>query len=113
MEGIFREMNIIAKDQELGQCATEAKLIYEKTVVPSISYNLEMWTKMREKDWERLERVQAKVLKRMLGLPKATPYWGILAETGIWPIKAIVQYHRLMFYQDVMTSEETRLAKEL
>lgn len=71
-----------------------------------------MWTKLRQKDWDRLERIQAKILKRILEIPSSTPYWGILTETGIWPIRAVVDYHRMIFFQNAMTSDE-RLAKQI
>ena len=48
-----------------------------------MTFNLEMWTKLRKSDLECLERIQSKALKQMFNLPQGTPYWGILAETGI------------------------------
>ena len=62
---------------------------------------------------ERLERVQAKVLKRILELPDKTPYWPILREVGIIPIELAILYQRLMLYQNLMTSEEGRLGKQI
>ena len=42
-QGMVKEIKKITNDGELGRCATETKIIlYEKTVVPSITYNLEM-----------------------------------------------------------------------
>ena len=52
-------------------------LLYKRTGVPSLTYNLEVWNDLNSTEWERLEKTQAKVLKRILGLPQSTPYWGI------------------------------------
>ena len=112
--GMTRELTRLTNDSELGRCATDAKLImYEKTVVPSLTFNLEMWTKLRQGDWDRLEKIQAKALKSIFCLPNSTPYWGILGETGIWPLKSVVIYHRLMYMHNIMNSEDSRLAKRI
>ena len=66
---------------------------------------------MRRSDLERLERIQSKALKRMFDLPQGTPYWGMLAETGIWPLQSAVEYHRLMFYQKALTDVDSLSAK--
>lgn len=113
-DGMMIELRKITRDYELGNCTSEARvLLYQKTVVPSITYNLEMWSKLRNSDWDRLERIQAKAIRTMFNLAPSTPYWGMLSETGIWPLQAVVNYHRLMFYQNALQSEEGRLAKEI
>jgi len=77
----------MAKEEDIGELSTDARLlIYEKTAVPTILYNLEVWTQINQRTMERIERIQAKIIKRILELPESTPYWGLLKETGIWPI---------------------------
>ena len=64
VKGMIVELKKLTPDNELGICASEARiLIYEKCIVPSITFNLEMWTKIKEKGWERIERIQSKALK--------------------------------------------------
>ena len=55
--------------------------------------------KIEQKEMEELERIQGCVLKAILNLPVTTPYLGILKETGIWPIKNVIEYYRLMLFQ--------------
>ena len=96
----------------LGRYFTEARLtIYEKTVVPTMTFNMECWTKIEEKEIEKLEQIQGKILKTLLHFPLSTPTLGVLKETGIWPIREQITYQRLMLYQNVITSEEERLGK--
>eukprot|EP00111_Clytia_hemisphaerica_P022296 TCONS_00065537-protein len=96
----------------LGSKTADARIfLYQKTIVPSITYNLEMWTKLRKSDLEKLERIQSKALKQMFNLPQGTPYWGILAETGIWPLQSVVEYHRLMFVQKVVNDGDSLSAE--
>ena len=109
---MIKEAKRIGEEQKRGKYSTEARLVmYEKTIVPTITYNLECWTKMREKDRKDLERIQGKALRSLLHLPESTPYWGLLKETGIWPIERIIHYHRLMLLQNLIVSEEERLGR--
>ena len=108
------EMMKMASAHNLGKFSTQARItLYERTIVPVMTFNLEVWTKLRKKDWERLEKIQAMNLKKMLSLPSSTPYWGLLAELGIWPIQDRINYHRLMLFENILNSDEERLAKKV
>ena len=79
--------------------STEARLvIYEKT-------------KIDKGEMERMERIQGKMLRGMLELPRTTPYWGILKETGVWPIKEKIAYQRMMLFENMINSKEERLGR--
>ena len=58
-----------------------------------------------------MERIQGKMLRGMLELPRTTPYWGIFKETGVWPIKENIIYQRMMFLENMMNSKEERLGR--
>ena len=86
--GIVPEIRKIGREENTGALSVEVQLlIYERISLPSILYNIEMWTGIRKKDWENLERVQGMVLRTILKLPKSTPYWGLIKETGMWPLQ--------------------------
>ena len=102
------------REEMLGQLSTEAVItMYQRTVVPTLTYNLECWTKIEEKEIEQLEKIQDRVIKSALRLPPTTPYWGILKETGIWPVKKRIRYQRMMLAQILITSEDERLGKKI
>ena len=82
-------------------------------MIPAILYNLEVWTNWRRKYWESLEQIQAESLKSMLRLPKSTPYWGMLNELGVWPLKERIIYKRLMLYQQIIHYNDDRLCKKV
>ena len=114
VKGMMYEMMKMASRCNLGKFSTEGRLIlYERTIVPVITFNLEVWTSLRKKDWERLEKIQAMILKKIMSLPQSTPYWGLLGELGIWPIQDKVNYHRLMLFENIINSDEERLAKKI
>ena len=49
---------------------------------------------------------------------KTFPYqhhtdWGMLIETGIWPIHWLIKYKRMMLYHELKYTETERLAKKM
>ena len=111
---IIREANIVGGRENVGSMEVNVKiLLYEKVIVPTIFYNLEVWTNMRKKDIERMEIIQGNVLKGLLRLPKATPYWGILIELGIWPVEWQLKYRKMMLYHQILISKDDRKIKRI
>ena len=81
---MVNEVKSIAKEEMLGNLSTGAVLlVYERTMVPTMTYNLECWTRIEKKGVEELERLQGRVLKAILNLPSTAPYFGLLKEIGI------------------------------
>ena len=108
------EIGKLASEENLGKYSTEARMImYERTAVPAITYNLEVWTRLRESDWKRLEKIQSEALKNLLQLPKSTPYLGMLKEVSVWPMRDRINYHRMMLLQDIVQSDKERLGKKI
>ena len=60
-----------------------------------------------------MESIQAKMLKGLYGLPKTTPYWGIVYELDVMPIMFLITYKRLMLYHNIVNSDESRTIKHL
>ena len=76
-------------------------------------HNIEAWTNLRKTDWEKMESLQGKILRGLFGLPKSTPYWGLLYELNVIPIKLHITYKRLMVYHNLMNSDDDRVAKQI
>ena len=113
-KALIREANKMCCPHLVGRYELNAKLlVYESTVIKSLYYNIETWTNLRKSDAEQLEILQGQVLKGMLGLPKATPYWGILYELDIMPINLVLSYRKLMLYHSIMNSDDRRVIKDL
>ena len=79
----------------------------------SVFHNVEGWSNMRKGDWDKMECLQGKVLKGIMGLPKSTPYWGLLYELNIWPIHLTIIYKRLMLFHNLINSDTERFARKL
>ncbi len=113
ISGYVCDCNVIASQHQVGKMEFEAKmLIYEIVIRTSLLYNIEGWSNIRQGDYNRMEVMQGKILKRILGLPDATPYWGVLYEMGIWPVKMVIVYRKIMLFHNLANSDEQSASKD-
>jgi hypothetical protein len=104
----------IGHPYNVGELSTTVQLfLFEKVIINSITHNLEAVNYWRKADIEALEKVQGKLLKTLLKLPESTPYWGLLNELGIWPLEDLLNYKKFMLLQNLMTSDDSRVTKNL
>ena len=74
-KGVIQNIKLMCAEVRIGKQEITAKLfVYEKLAIPSIYYNIEVWTNLRQKDMDMLETIQGNMLKGILGLGKSTPY---------------------------------------
>ena len=112
LPGILREGRKMCCSSRIGKFEMEGKkLIYEVLAVAAVFYNIEVWTNLRKSDKDKLKSIQGKLLRGLYGLPKTTPYWGILYELEILPIMLQLTYKKLMLYHNLINSDEDRLGK--
>ena len=67
----------------------------------------------QKSDEEKLEKIQKDALLDLLQLKRTTSYWGVLIETGIWPIKQQIDKRKLIYYNNILNSPEERQAKQV
>ena len=112
--GVISETNKMCSQDKLGKLEWEGKkTVYDDQLVHALFHNTEAWTNLRKSDWEKLESIQGKLLRGIFGMPKTTPYWGMLYELDIIPIKLHTTYKRLMVYHNMMNSDDERVAKSI
>ena len=112
--GLVSEANKICCQKKLGVYEWDGKkTVYEAQIIPAVFHNIEAWTNLRKTDWEKMESLQGKILRGLFGLPKSTPYWGLLYELNVIPIKLHITYKRLMVYHNLMNSDDDRVAKQI
>ena len=54
----------------------------------------------------KVEQVQTKFLKMILGLPSSTPTAALYMELGVWPVRERLEYLTFMLYQDLARRKE-------
>ena len=112
--GIVSEGKRICHKSKIGRYEIEGKkLIYEQTAVSCVFYNVEVWTNFRQSDKDKMESIQGQLLKGLFGLPKTTPYWGLLFELDVMPILFKITYKRMMLYHNIVNSDDEREIKRV
>ena len=112
LPGILREGRKMCCSSRIGRYEMEGKkLIYDVLAVAAVFYNVEVWTNLRNSDKEKLKSIQGKLIRGLYGLPKTTPYWGMIYELQIMPILLLLTYKKLMLYHNLMNSDEERLGR--
>ena len=108
------EVKRFGSTYQVGRMAIEIRIKLYKTVVfPSVFYAMETWSNVTQKDLEEVEKIQGEILKGLFELRISTPYWGVLAETGLWPVKEMLRLKRLMLCQNIVNSEDDRIVKQI
>ena len=108
---IGREIKIMGDKTRVGRHDGRIqKMLYEKVVLPTITYNMESTT---NKEMEDMEMIQGKMLRKIYKVPPSTPYWGLLIELGMRPIEYIIHSKRLMLYHSIINTKTKRLCKDI
>ena len=108
---MVREIKIMGDKTRVGRHDIRIqKMLYEKVVLPTITYNMESTTDMTNKD---MEMILGKMLKKIYNVPPSTPYWGLLIELGMRPIEYVIHSKRLMLYHKIINTKTKRLSKDI
>ena len=112
--GIIPQIKYYGDTYRVGNMAIQVRIqIFESTVIPTIFHDIEAWSVISKSDIERLDKIQKDVLTSILEMPKSTPYLGILAELGIWPVEQHIEYKRIMLLHRIINSKDSRFLKEV
>ena len=97
---------------KIGRYAMLTRLkIYTSVVIPTAFHNVETWSKISKKELERLESIQGRIVRAICGQLRSTPYMGLLAETGLWPVEQLTDYGRILLYHNIINSESRKTHK--
>ena len=88
-------------------------MLLEMIVKPTLLYNTEAWIGINEKEEKELQKHHYEILRKCFEQKHGTSYYGIIAETGIWPYKYVVIYKRLMLLHNIIHSDERRIIRQL
>ncbi len=114
LDYMIREIKISGSKQRVGgQDARVQRMLYDKVIVPTLTYNMETNTNMTSKEYKMLEKLQGRALRKIYNVPSTTPYWGLLIELGVKPLEYEIHYKRLMLYHNIMNSSDERISKQI
>ena len=84
---MVREIKIMGDKIRVGRHDDRIqKMLHEKVVLSTITYNMESTINMTNKEMEDMEMIQGNMLWKIYNVPPSTPYWGLLIELGMKPI---------------------------
>jgi len=112
---LAKEVRRYGNYQNVGRADVDIRFLLIDTIAhPSILYNTEAWSMIKEKDNDILHQAQAEFLKIIFEQKTSTPFWGIIAETRIWPWKFTIIKKKLMFlHQLINATDDRRIAKKI
>ena len=88
-------------------------LLLEMVVKPTLLSKVETWCSITPTEETRITSKHHEVLCNALGLKISTPYYGIIAETGMWPYTEVITYKKLMFLHHLVHSEKGRISRQI
>ena len=113
-EMVLTKVLQMASQNKVGNLSTTIKIeLYTVIIIPILLYNMEAWGNMTEGNLKSLEQIQASFLKRLLKLPKTTPYLGMLYEIGVWRIVDVLLYKKMMLLHNIIHSDDKRIIKRI
>ena len=109
-----QQVKVYGNDFLLKNYTLNARLkLYKTIVIPSLYYNIETWSTMTQNELKQLEGMQYKILRKITEQKQGTPYFGLLAETGVWPVEQQIEIRKIMLLNNIMNSKRKRLVKEI
>ena len=109
-----QQVRVYGNEYRLKRYTLNARLkLYRTTVVPSLFYSVETWSHMTNGDVERLESMQYEILRKIMEQRSSVPYFGLLAETGVWPVEQLIELRKILLMNNIMNTKGERLIKEI
>ena len=100
--------------ENVGQADIQTRLLLVETVVKmTLLSQVETWCSITPKEETTIISKHHEVLCTVLGMKRSTPYYGIIAETGIWPYTDVITYKKLMFLHHLIHSEAGRISRQI
>ena len=77
-------------------------LLYQSLFISCLLFNSQAWGNMKDADFERLEKLQLKCLKKILQLPQSTANSFVYLEFGELPIRYMIDRNQLIFLHHII-----------
>ena len=90
-----------------------ATLLRNSCLVSSMVFNCEAWYRLTIKQIKILEKVDEKLMRKVLDCPSKTPIHLMYLELGWLPLRFINQSRRLNFLKYILDQKETSLMKQM
>jgi hypothetical protein len=114
LDHIISEIKIYSAYEKVGRADTFVRMmLLDVTVQPSLLFSTETWVGITKDDQQLIQKYHYTVLRKSFEQKQGTPYWGIIAETGIWPYVHVIAQKQLMLLHQMINSDEERVARKI
>ena len=114
VDHVVSEVKKYSSHEMVGDADVEVRMLLLETIVkPTLLFNTETWIGLNIADIREIEKHHYNVIRKSFEQKQGTPYYGIIAETGIWPYKYTIVYKRLMLLHHFIHSSEERIARQI
>ena len=117
---VKRGMNVILKieailsETRFGKHTTNVSLLlYRALFLSSILFNSQAWRNLTETNYNQLQILQLKLLRKIFHIPTSTSTAFIFLELGVLPIKYEIHQRQLVFLHHVVNLDEDDPVKSL
>ena len=88
-------------------------LIWNRVILPSVLYGVEMWGHLSDKNLESLEKTRRQFVRYIMGFDKTSPTEATTSVLGLLSVSSYIDKHRLMFLGRLCRSEVGLLHKDI
>ena len=104
--GVIVSSLSICNEVTTGICFVMSALVmHNAVIVATLIFNSQAWTNLSQKDFERLEVVQLRHLKRIVRAPSSTANAFVFLELGVLPVIFQIHIRQLSFLHHIVNLE--------
>ena len=113
-QGILRDILHILEEIYLGPFFFDAfKLLRDSMFISVLTYNLEVSPNLTKSDIKALEDLDLSLIRKALHLSSKSSRHLIYLETGMMSIEYILKKKRIMYYHNLLNSENPSISKDV
>ena len=100
-------MSLMAENEVGHHQISVLLLLYHSLFLSTMLFNSQTWSKLRQDDLNKLQVLQLRYLKRVIGVASSTPNCLVFLELGVLPITAEIHKRQLMYLYRILQLEQT------
>ena len=94
-------------EEELGRFRTSVSLLlYQSLFLSTVLFNSGTWSKLKDKEVERLTTLQLRFLKKIMRVAKSTCNAFVFLELGVLPIEHEIRKRQLMYLHRILQLDQ-------
>ncbi len=111
---MINNIKAFANESNMGRLANGARLnMLEIAIIPAVLHGSEAFPSFTAEEEKELEKMQGSIIRDIMEVPPATPYYPLLYELGLPTMMSRIDYRKLMLYHSITNLGERRIATKV